>query len=63
MDRNLIMKMVLKEVFKIKHIKPFLMECTAEEIILLAVNTLRMDLQKEDVKVIPWRNWKGDKIE
>lgn len=42
------MSMILKEVYKIKMARVHLMDCSAEEIILLAVNGLRLDIEREN---------------
>lgn len=46
--RNSLNTMILKEVYKIKMARVHLMECEVEEIILMAVNGLRLDLEREN---------------
>lgn len=44
---NSIQRMIMKEIWRIKLIRPLLMDAAADEIILIAVNSLRMELEAE----------------
>lgn len=51
-NNNSIKRMIQKEIWRIKLLRPGLMECTDEDILLLAAHSMRMDLQEQGVNKI-----------
>ncbi len=49
---NSIQRLIAKEIWRIKLLRPGLMECTNDDILLLAVHSMRCDLEEQEVKKI-----------
>jgi hypothetical protein len=45
-------RMITKEIWRIKLLRPGLMDCTNDDILLLAVHSMRVDLESQEVKKI-----------